>query len=365
MEPIKLIPLHSGRAEVWSNGAENLSAHLTYDISNYLKAWPDAQPSVAFERADGEKYAHVWHLEGAVLHIPLLLADTEKSGVCKCMITLTSGDGRTNTIVFYGSVTEGIDSLGEAPTEPMLGVIEQVNAAAARAEAAAGRAQTGGGGGASKYQQPDWGSETAEDYIYPEMTLTGEGGQFLITTPPLAETQFGNVVTVRYNGTDYECSIVDAAPLIGVAGIVRIFGNLTLLGIEGGNADAPFVIMYMPIPEDGAYGQIMGMDETATSVTFSVKGPVETVHPIPEKYTPIMRVTLSAGLDGNLTASKTYAQIVEALEAGTLVYVYMKDTGTSGFTGTSVQWVESAIIFYVGLKTVLINHDNTVNVHVD
>lgn len=133
MEPIKLIPLHQGRAEVWANGAENESVHLTYDISNHLKAWPDAAPSVAFERADGEKYAHAWELDGPVLHIPLLLADTEIPGMCKCMITLLSGDGRANTVVFYGNVTQGIDSLGEVPADPMLGIIEQVNEDAAEA----------------------------------------------------------------------------------------------------------------------------------------------------------------------------------------------------------------------------------------
>lgn len=136
MNPIKLIPLHAGRAEVWSNGAEQHAVHLTYDISAYFSQWPDAQPSVAFERADGEKYPHAWELDGTVLHIPLMLADTEHRGTCKCMITLTSGDGRANTTVFYGSVTSGIDTLGETPTEPELGVIEQVNAAADRAEAA-------------------------------------------------------------------------------------------------------------------------------------------------------------------------------------------------------------------------------------
>lgn len=145
MQPIKLIPLHVGRAEVWASGAENHSVHLTYDVSNYLKAWPDAQPSVAFERADGERYAHAWEMDGPVLHVPLLLADTEIPGMCKCMITMLSGDGRANTVVFYGSVTEGIDSLGEEPTDPMLGVIEQVNAAAVRAETAADRAEGAGG----------------------------------------------------------------------------------------------------------------------------------------------------------------------------------------------------------------------------
>lgn len=136
MEPIKLIPLHVGRAEVWASGAENHSVHLTYDVSNYLKSWPDAQPSVAFERADGEKYPHAWEMDGPVLHVPLLLADTEIPGMCKCMITMLSGDGRANTVVFYGSVTEGIDSLGEEPADPMLGIIEQVNLAAADANAA-------------------------------------------------------------------------------------------------------------------------------------------------------------------------------------------------------------------------------------
>ena len=136
MNPIKLIPLHGNRKEAWAKGTENCSVHLTYDMSNQLNAWPDAVPSVAFERADGEKYPHAWELDGAVLHIPLMLADTEVPGTCKCMITLTQGEGRSNTEIFYGVVTRGIDSLGEEPEEPMLGVIEQVNQAAADAHTA-------------------------------------------------------------------------------------------------------------------------------------------------------------------------------------------------------------------------------------
>lgn len=146
MNPIKLIPLHIGQAETWANGTENLSVHLTYNLSSHLKFWPDAQPTVAFERADGQKYAHSWSLEGNILHIPLLQADTEIPGVCKCMITLRSGDGQMNTCVFCGRVIPGIDTLGETPSDPALGIIEQVNAAAARAEAAANRAQNGGSG---------------------------------------------------------------------------------------------------------------------------------------------------------------------------------------------------------------------------
>lgn len=137
MTPIKLVPLNTGRAEVWSNGTENCSVHLTYDLSNYFKAWPGAQPSVAYERADGEKYPHAWERVGDVLHIPILLADTAVAGISKCMITVNSGDGRANTVVFSGRITKGIDSLGEVPDEPLKGIIEQINEAVVRCETAA------------------------------------------------------------------------------------------------------------------------------------------------------------------------------------------------------------------------------------
>lgn len=143
MNPIKEIPLHAGHTEIWSHGAENLSVHLTYDLRPFLASWPAAKPTVAFERADGQKYAHSWSLQDSIVHIPLLQADTEIPGMCKCMITLHSGDGQANTCVFCGHVTAGIDTLGETPSDPAQGVIEQVNAAALRAEIAAGMAPGG------------------------------------------------------------------------------------------------------------------------------------------------------------------------------------------------------------------------------
>lgn len=147
MQPIHIIPLRAGRADTWARGTENNAVHLTYDMTAMLTAWPDAVPSVAFQRADGQKYAHAWRRDGAVLKIPLTCADTAVPGMCKVMITLTSGNGQTNTDTFYGNVTQGIDTLGDAPDGPEQGIIEQVNAAAARAEAAAERAESAGGGG--------------------------------------------------------------------------------------------------------------------------------------------------------------------------------------------------------------------------
>lgn len=137
MEPIKQIELKAGRAETWSNGAENCAVDLTYDLSSYLKMWPNAQPTVAFERADGEKYPHEWTRDGNTLHIPVTITDTATAGVCRCVITMRNGDGRANTVVFTGRVAQGIDSLGEVPDEPLRGIIEQINEAVVRCETAA------------------------------------------------------------------------------------------------------------------------------------------------------------------------------------------------------------------------------------
>lgn len=183
MNPIKLIPLHPGHTENWSAGAEQYAVHLTYDISSYRSVWPNAVPSVAFERADGHKYAHAWELQGDILHIPLLLADTQLPGVCKCMITLTAGDGQTNTAVFCGNVMQGIDTLGEAPAAPEMGIIEQVNAAAARAEAAAGLAGPATGSGGSGIFFVNITTEDGETFLsdktYAEIRAAIDAGQMV------------------------------------------------------------------------------------------------------------------------------------------------------------------------------------------
>lgn len=225
MEPIKLIPLHTGRAETWASGAENYSVHLTYDVSNYLKSWPDAQPSVAFERADGEKYPHAWELDGPVLHIPLLLADTEIPGMCKCMITMLSGDGRANTVVFYGSVTEGIDSLGEEPADPMLGIIEQVNMAAADANAAkvgaeaaqdaAVEAQTAAEAAQGKAEEAKVSAEAARDVARLYRESAHEHSQTSLNAKIAAEKAQTAAETAQQNA---ENAAIDAQNSLNAAG---------------------------------------------------------------------------------------------------------------------------------------------------
>ena len=137
MEPIRKIPLLEGRVETWSSGCEQYATYLMYNMAPILEKWPDAVPSVAFTRADDESYAHIYMIEDQMLLIPLMLADTEMPGRCKCMVTMTDVGGRTNSTIYHGNVLQGIDTLGEEPSDPQLGIIEQVNGAADRAEAAA------------------------------------------------------------------------------------------------------------------------------------------------------------------------------------------------------------------------------------
>lgn len=191
MNPIKEISLHPERAEVWSSGAENLAVHLTYDLTPFLTVWPDATPSVAFERADGQKYAHIWALQGNILHIPLLQADTAVPGACKCMISVHAGDGQANTAVFCGRVMPGVDSLDEPPADPQQGVIEQVTAAAVQAQQALNNLQ-------SRYYVPSvsgdmltWQPTAADMPAVPATPITGSGGGAGILFIHITESEDG------------------------------------------------------------------------------------------------------------------------------------------------------------------------------
>lgn len=104
-----------------------------------------------------------------------------------------------------------------------------------------------------------------------ETTVQGEGGQMLLLTP-LTENPEANVVhTVTYNGTTYDCTAIpySADGMIGTA-----MGNTDVLGISGGNPDAPFTLLLVSggiDMGDGvmAYGMIMDMTG-ASSVTLSI-----------------------------------------------------------------------------------------------
>lgn len=174
MQPIKIIPLHAARTGSWSNGTEQGAVWLSADLSLFASVWPQGQPAVSFERADGQKYAHACRMEDNLLYIPLDYADTEVPGLCKCAVSWLDGEREVRTTVYYGHVQQTITTLGAAPTEPEKGIIEQVNAAAVRAEKAADRAEAAGGGGGGFYFETD-------------ETLTLENGVLSVNTASVVE----------------------------------------------------------------------------------------------------------------------------------------------------------------------------------
>lgn len=139
MNPIHLISLSEGQPQVWSRGTEQYAVHLICDVSDYLRCWPGAEISVAFERPDGQKYAHAFLQQGDQVIIPLLAADTAVPGLCKTAVRLHLQDAQANTCVYCGYVTQGVDSLDEAPGDVQQGIIEQTQSIMAASLAAAAR----------------------------------------------------------------------------------------------------------------------------------------------------------------------------------------------------------------------------------
>lgn len=133
MNPIKVIPLSEMYTAVWGKQGENNAVHLSFDLTGWENAWPDSAAAVSFRRADGKEYAHAYKREGNTLLIPVLNYDTEISGSCAVAISWLDNGNEARSVVIDGRVNPSIVSLGETPTPPEKGVIEQVNAAAANA----------------------------------------------------------------------------------------------------------------------------------------------------------------------------------------------------------------------------------------
>lgn len=133
MNPIKVIPLSEMYTAVWGKQGENNAVHLSFDLTGWENAWPDSAAAVSFRRADGKEYAHAYKREGNTLLIPVLNYDTEIAGLCAVAISWLDNGNEARSFVIDGRINPSIVSLGETPTPPEKGVIEQVNAAAANA----------------------------------------------------------------------------------------------------------------------------------------------------------------------------------------------------------------------------------------
>lgn len=112
-------------------------------------------------------------------------------------------------------------------------------------------------------------SAPAEVVILPETTVELAEGQGILTAPLTTMPADGETLVVTYNGTDYDCPA-----LVGdMGGEMCLVGTFAMLGVPGGNPNAPFMIMISSDPDAvasaGYAGMIMALDG-ATSVTLSI-----------------------------------------------------------------------------------------------
>ena len=119
-------------------------------------------------------------------------------------------------------------------------------------------------------------SEWEQGTLLEEITgEVDENGAFFAPYTPLAG---GEEYTVVWNGVEYKCSCVEIVEG-GISGFV--VGNLGLMTGTGDTGE-PFIISCIPSHE---ILQVMPLDGSAT-VTVSIAGLKEMVHPLPKKYYP-------------------------------------------------------------------------------
>lgn len=160
---------------------------------------------------------------------------------------------------------------------------------------------------------------------------------FPMPSPWAAYPVAGAVATVTYNGTDYECKVIDGHafdPEIPPG--ILYMGNLGEEGFEGDNPDAPFAMAVTPNADllDGMYAVLVPVDGATTPVTLSVtsKQTQTKVKTIAPEYLPPeaqhKRITLTIDKEGNLTCDTDF-ETAWAMDAAVLqsCVVIAKDGG--------------------------------------
>ena len=116
---------------------------------------------------------------------------------------------------------------------------------------------------------------------------------FYLLTQWAVDPVAGSVATITYNGAEYECTAIDFATIEpDTPEGVCMFGNFAAIGtagIEGANADAPFVLITYPsafgAEIGGMYGILIPLDGAA-SVTISMRSVVAVYKTIEKGYIP-------------------------------------------------------------------------------
>lgn len=125
------------------------------------------------------------------------------------------------------------------------------------------------------------------------LTYAEDDNSFYLLSPWAAELMAGDVATVKYNGTDYECKAVDGKAIQPDAQAKMVaMGNLAAMGmegVEGGNPNAPFALIAIHNGDltEGLYGMLIPLDgATAATLSVTSKQTRTTIKTIDPEYLP-------------------------------------------------------------------------------
>ena len=146
---------------------------------------------------------------------------------------------------------------------------------------------------------------------------SSQGFHFIPGTIPVLTV--GKTYEVTYNGVKYTTTAFELPPieiLGGAEGLVGL-GNPAVLGL--GNNNQPFLAaIFPPGAQNLLCGFIAALDE-ATSVTVSIFGPAEVIHPLPAKFLSAKGTVIVKGAendDGYVTTDMNFSEVFEQLAIG-------------------------------------------------
>lgn len=175
------------------------------------------------------------------------------------------------------------------------------------------------------------------------LTYDEDDNSFYLLTPWAADLMVGDVATVRYNGTDYECKAVDGNAIQPDAQAKMVaMGNLAAMGVEGvegGNPNAPFGMIAITNGDltEGLYGMLINLDG-ATAVTLSVtskhtRTTIKTIDPeyLPKQNRDDNTVILTIDLTTGMQPSQSHDEAWALAQAGKhlILHVITSDGGYS------------------------------------
>lgn len=169
------------------------------------------------------------------------------------------------------------------------------------------------GEGDTQWENRTHWAESVEGYLLSECeaVMNDVGDEGMITQEFTSQPIAGETYTVTWNGVDYEC-VAESYTINddGVPLAVVLLGNPELIG--GTANDMPFVIIIYSAETAAEFGITAALAplDGSTAVTLSIRGIIDQVHPLDEKYIPdtIARAAdiPEAGLDGK--SAYEYAQ---------------------------------------------------------